>query len=182
MECNKAAIACKRIRGRHTFDVIGTKIEQIHTSYGLLGKVIATVTDNASNFAKVFRIHQLVNSGSDSELDEDGDKYITFTDLTEALSTETHGGDVRFTLPPHWCALHTINLISTGDVEKYLSSSADTKAVYRSSIAKCTALWTKTSQSTVASELVEEVSRRKLLVPSSTRWNSFYEAVSPKFL
>lgn len=48
LECNKAAIACKRIRGRHTFDATGAELEQIHSSYGLLGKVVATVTDNAS--------------------------------------------------------------------------------------------------------------------------------------
>ena len=81
LESNKAAIACKRIRGRHTFDVTGAEIEQIHSSYGLLGKVVATVTDNASNFAKVFRIYQPVNSEPDSELGEDSDEDVTFTDV-----------------------------------------------------------------------------------------------------
>lgn len=33
-------------------------------------------------------------------------------------------------------------------------------------------------QATLVSELVVDASRRKLLVPTSTRWNSFYEAVS----
>lgn len=34
------------------------------------------------------------------------------------------------------------------------------------------------SQSTYTAEQVQEVSQRKLLVPSCTRWNSFYEAIS----
>uniref|UniRef100_A0A8C4RZ51 Uncharacterized protein n=1 Tax=Erpetoichthys calabaricus TaxID=27687 RepID=A0A8C4RZ51_ERPCA len=126
---NKVTIACKRIRGKHTFD--------------------ATVTDNASDFAKAFKIYQPISQKP--------------SPLKQMIS---------FTLPLHYrCVSHTINLI-------YLTSNADTKAVYRSSIAKCAALWTKASRSTVASEHVEENSHKKLLVPSSTRGNSFYEAIS----
>uniref|UniRef100_A0A671QI13 HAT C-terminal dimerisation domain-containing protein n=1 Tax=Sinocyclocheilus anshuiensis TaxID=1608454 RepID=A0A671QI13_9TELE len=124
---NKAALACKRLRGRHTFDVIAAELEQIHSSYGLLNEVVATVTDNASNFIKAFKTYQIQEEG---------------------------------------------------DVEKYFTSSTSTKTVYKINIAKCTALWTKASRSTVASEQVQVVSQRKLLVPSSTRWNSFHEAVS----
>ncbi|KAK1883288.1 putative AC transposase [Dissostichus eleginoides] len=178
LQRKKAALACKRIRGRHTYDVIGAEIEEIHSSYGLHGKVVATVTDNASNFAKAFRVYQPCNLESESENEEEGDdEEPTFTDVIEALSTAS--GDGQFSLPPHYrCASHTINLISTSDVDKHLNSCADTKAVYRSSIAKCTALWTKASRSTLTSEQVEEVSRRKLMVPTSTRWNSLYEAIS----
>ncbi|KAK0143022.1 hypothetical protein N1851_018863 [Merluccius polli] len=145
---------------------------------GLHGKVVATVTDNASNFAKAFRVCQPCNLESESENEEEGDdEEPTFTDVIEALSTAS--GDGQFSLPPHYrCASHTINLISTSDVDKHLNSYADIKTVYRSSIAKCTALWTKASRSTLASEQVEEVSRRKLMVPTSTRWNSLYEAIS----
>lgn len=95
--------------------------------------------------------------------------------MTEALSNEL---DDQFSLPPHHkCASHTLNLISTTDVEKQLLAIPDTKATYKSGIAKCTALWNKASHSTVASELAEDVSPRKLVVPTSTRWNYFYEAV-----
>lgn len=43
---------------------------------------------------------------------------------------------------------------------------------------KCSALWSKVSQSTVASESLEGFSKGKLLVPSTTRWNSFHDALS----
>ncbi|XP_047242658.1 uncharacterized protein LOC124881166 [Girardinichthys multiradiatus] len=102
---------------------------------------------------------------------------VTFLDMSEILAAEKEV-DGQLCLPPHHrCASHTINIISTSDVEKYLTSHAESKAVYRSSTAKCTALWTKSSRSTLASEAVEEVSKRKFLVPTSTRWNSFFDAV-----
>uniref|UniRef100_A0A8C1X9L2 BED-type domain-containing protein n=1 Tax=Cyprinus carpio TaxID=7962 RepID=A0A8C1X9L2_CYPCA len=137
LQHNKAALACKRIRGRHTYDVIGAEIEEMHSSYGLHGKVFATVTDYASNFAKAFRVCQPCNLESESENEEEcDDEEPTFTDVIEALSTPS--GDGQFSLPPHYrCASHTINLISTSDVDKHLNSCADTKAVYRSNIAKC---------------------------------------------
>ena len=51
---HKAAIACTRMMGRHTYDVLATKIKSVHKSFGLSGKVSATVTDNGSNFVKAF--------------------------------------------------------------------------------------------------------------------------------
>uniref|UniRef100_A0A8C6W0S2 HAT C-terminal dimerisation domain-containing protein n=1 Tax=Nothobranchius furzeri TaxID=105023 RepID=A0A8C6W0S2_NOTFU len=176
LQRNKAALACKRIKGSHTFDVIGAEIEEIHSTYGLHGKVVATVADNASNFAKAFRVYQSCDLESESEK-EDDEEEPTFTDVINVLSAPSTEGQVS--LPPHYrCASHTINLISTSDVEKHLNSSAETKSVYRSSMAKCSALWTKASRSTLAAEQVEEISRRKLMVPTSTRWNSLYEAIS----
>uniref|UniRef100_A0A8C6KMI4 BED-type domain-containing protein n=1 Tax=Nothobranchius furzeri TaxID=105023 RepID=A0A8C6KMI4_NOTFU len=165
LQRNKAALACKRIKGSHTFDVIGAEMEEIHSTYGLHGKVVATVTDNASNFAKAFRVYQSCDLESESE-NEDDEGEPTFTDVINPASTL------------QMCITHTINLISTSDVEKHLNSSAETKSVYRSSMAKCSALWTKASRSTLAAEQVEEISRRKLMVPTSTRWNSLYEAIS----
>lgn len=63
-------------------------------------------------------------------------------------------------------------------MDKWLLSRPDIKAVYRSATSKCTALWNKASCSTVAAEIVDEVLERKLLVPCTTRWNSFHDAVA----
>lgn len=144
----KAALACKRIKGRHTYDVIAAEIDHIHSLYGLSTKVTATVTDNGSNFVKAFQMYQpeLLSDDDDDEEDEE----VTFTNVADVLDTSTEEGIV---LPPHLrCASHTLNLISCSDVDKWLLSNPGTKGIYRSATAKCTALWSKASRSTLASE------------------------------
>ena len=148
-------MACRRICGRQTYVVAGTEIENIHSSHGLLNKVIATVTDNGSKFVKVFEVHQPVAESDDDTEEEDclhqsPTDDVTFLDLSEILSAENEGDGQLSLHPHHRCASHTINIISTSDVEKYLTPNAEGKAVYRSSTAKCTALWTKSSRSTLA--------------------------------
>ncbi|KAK1888644.1 putative AC9 transposase [Dissostichus eleginoides] len=173
----KAAIACKRIKGRHTYDVIASEIEQIHSKFGLSHKVTATVTDNGSNFLKAFKVYEQQHPASDSDEGDEEDQVVAFTDVGEVLSTNLEQG--QFSLPPHLrCASHTLNLISGNDVEKWVTSNTESKSVYRSATGKCSALWTKASRSTVASYLVEDTCRRKLIVPTSTRWNSFHDALS----
>uniref|UniRef100_I3J981 HAT C-terminal dimerisation domain-containing protein n=2 Tax=Oreochromis niloticus TaxID=8128 RepID=I3J981_ORENI len=165
-----AALACKRVRGRHTYDVTGNEIEQVHLAYGLNSKVTATVTDNGSNFIKAFRMFQKSDSDEESEEDEE----VTFTDVEQTLSTESKG---QFSLPPHLrCASHTLNLIFH-DVEKWLQANEE-KFIHRSATSKCSAMWTKANRSSVASELVDNFFKKKLIVPVSTRWNSFHDALS----
>ncbi|KAL3991392.1 C-C motif chemokine 4 [Sarotherodon galilaeus] len=165
-----AALACKRVRGRRTYDVIGNEIEQVHSAYGLNSKVTATVTDNGSNFIKAFRMFQKSDSDEESEEDEE----VTLTDVEQTLSTESEG---QFSLPPHLrCASHTLNLIFH-DVEKWLQAN-EAKFIYRSATSKCSAMWTKANRSSVASELVDNFLKKKLIVPVSTQWNSFHDALS----
>uniref|UniRef100_A0A3Q2VAM0 BED-type domain-containing protein n=1 Tax=Haplochromis burtoni TaxID=8153 RepID=A0A3Q2VAM0_HAPBU len=116
LERHKVALACRRIRGRHRYDLTGTEIENIHSSYGLLNKVVATVTDNGSNFVNVFQ-----------EESTPKDDDVTFSDLSEILSAENES-DGQLSLP--LCASHTINIICTRDVEKHLSTNAESRAVY----------------------------------------------------
>ncbi|KAK0143398.1 hypothetical protein N1851_018469 [Merluccius polli] len=132
-EREKAALACRWFKGRHTYDAIAVVLDNIHSTYGITHK-------------EVFKRYQ--PQESDSEDDED-----------------------------ERCASHTLNLISCTDIDKWLLSKP-TKAIYRSATAKCTALWSKTSRSTVATETVDELVSKKLLVPCTTRWNSFYDALA----
>uniref|UniRef100_A0A672KH92 HAT C-terminal dimerisation domain-containing protein n=1 Tax=Sinocyclocheilus grahami TaxID=75366 RepID=A0A672KH92_SINGR len=181
LQRKKAAIACRRFRGRHTYDAIASELEDIFSQYGLTAeKVTACVTDNGSNFIKAFKEYQPVESEEDEEKEvEEDDGEVAFTDLHSVLT----GGNYEdaqqglCVLPAHYrCAAHTLNLIANNEIGKWLASNPESRAVYRSSTAKCSALWTKASRSTVASECLEKISERKLIVPSVTRWNSFYDA------
>jgi len=80
----KAAIACVRLNGCHTYDVLAASIEEIHRKYGFSGKVTATVTDNGFNFVKTFvTFASQLSGGSDeaSSLADDNEDDVTFADL-----------------------------------------------------------------------------------------------------
>ena len=58
MKRRSAALACKRFRSPHTGDQIASLLDDIHTSFDLDSeKLVATITDNAANFAKAFRVY-----------------------------------------------------------------------------------------------------------------------------
>ena len=185
----KAAIACERLVGRHTYDVLASRIESIHRSYNLIGKVTATVTDNGSNFVKAFKSFSVTDSTSTSTEvvqedfspeDSTDEQEATFEDIHDALMLDNIDDltQVEYDLPAHErCAAHTMNLVVSSDITKSLSTSALSRTVYRSSFSKCTALWNKASRSTLASDDVEATLKRKLIVPTPTRWNSYYDAV-----
>lgn len=184
LERRKAAIACRRFKGIHTYDRIATEIEDIFSEYGLTHeKITACVTDNGSNFVKAFREYQHVESEEEEEEEgeeDSGEGEVHFIDLNSVLSADDEDAQLGLcVLPPHHrCAAHTLNLVANNEVDKWLATNPESRAVYRSATAKCSSLWTKSSRSTVAAECVEEVSDRKLIVPTVTRWNSFYDAYS----
>lgn len=57
MERKAAAIALKRLRMRHTYQVLGAAMNKEYEKYGLLanGKLVKCTTDSASNSRKAFR-------------------------------------------------------------------------------------------------------------------------------
>ena len=99
-------------------------------------------------------------------------------DLLLTMDTEDDHTQVQYDLSAHErCATHTLSLIATTDIDKFLSTSPISRNLYRSSVAKCSAMWNKASRSTVASDSIQEITKRKFIVPSKTRWNSHYEAM-----
>lgn len=173
MERKSAALACARVKGRHTFDVLAAKICEIHAEYKVQHKVRATVTDNGSNFVKAFREFETTEEAAPDEFD-DG---IRFMDMDAVLEME---GDeeLHFFLPPHQrCAAHTLNLIATNEVDK-AASKGPSRKVYRSAMGKCAAIWNKAHRSSAAAEAVEDIANMKVCVPCVTRWSSEYMAIS----
>ena len=83
----KAAIACVRITGHHTYNVTASRMENIHASYGLNGKVVATITDNGSNFVIAFSVYSIPSSASSVPEVEDEDECV-FEDMDELLQID----------------------------------------------------------------------------------------------
>uniref|UniRef100_H3B2V5 HAT C-terminal dimerisation domain-containing protein n=1 Tax=Latimeria chalumnae TaxID=7897 RepID=H3B2V5_LATCH len=166
------ALACTRIRGKHTFNVIASLIDEIHTSFSLGDKVVRTVTDNRSNFAKAFKEYGFQEK-EDEEAAEVDHKFGLISDVI----------DQPFQLPKHQhCTAHTLNLIAAYDIHKHLSCTSSTSAVYRSSIAKCSAFWNKASRSCKVYEVIEDNANRKLIVPCVTSYNAVKRVMSIEHL
>ena len=155
------------------------QLQECHASYGLNGKVVATITDNGSNFVQCIQFHhqslqcQKLKMKMNAFLKTWMSCYKLIMEKQKTLYTQ-----LQYKLPPHKrCAAHTLNLVASTDIDKYISSSSESRNTYRSSFAKSAALWNRSSRSMVAADQVEQIAKRKLLVPTCTRWNSHYDAV-----
>ena len=56
LQRESGVLGCYRFIGSHTFDRVGEMLDTIQRDFGIKErKVVATVTDNASNFVKAFK-------------------------------------------------------------------------------------------------------------------------------
>ena len=177
-------MACQRIYGKHTFELVASTLEGIHAKYQIANKVALTVTDNGSNFEKAFKEYsdaEATSNGGTSQttLVHNNDGEILFTNISEILENEIT--ENLHSLPPHHrCGAHTMNLIAVHDGET-ACNDADYKKISRAALAKCSSLWNKSSRSAQAAEIVSEKAQMALIVPNATRWNSYYLAVAKIF-
>lgn len=184
LERHSAALACRRLKGSHTFDILAAALEEIHSEYHIREKVTRTTTDSGSNFLKAFQLYgeetTNVQEESDSTLDDatedESESEVDYQDVSAILDDNT---GLEYQLPRHHkCACHLLNLISTVDATAAGGAANETyKKLSRSAFAKCHALWNKTSRSTMAHETVERECKLQFLRPNQTRWSSLFFAV-----
>ncbi|EFN74390.1 hypothetical protein EAG_08651, partial [Camponotus floridanus] len=177
------AIACKRFSGSHTHDRIAIILNEIHSKYEITNeKLVATVTDNGSNFVKAFKkfgvhlddsLFHEVNDNIDvvdyiENEEQDGNEH-------QSLETISFEGIISPLLPPHQrCASHTLHLVATTDILNGINSHENMKLLYNDVIKKCTSLWNLT-RSPKKYEIIVETLGEALKRPVATRWNSLFD-------
>lgn len=174
------SLACCRIKGRHTYDVIAKALYKIHTTYKIQNKIVSTTTDNGSNFVKAFNTYSKTNN-SDSDNDSDSDdenENVDLFDILNSTSTLEQESDTFIQLPPHYrCASHTLDLIAKSDVDKMITTNSDFKKFYRKMLGKCSAMWSKQNMSPLVAEKIHDTLGVYFKTPNKTRWNCMYDAL-----
>jgi len=154
-------------------------------------KISHTVTDNASNFGKAFRIFSsqsvvptysnsskhgdLERNWFDDSCSDNSDEEVEIEVITMDSILSSDNSSNEYNLPEHMtCTAHTLNLIATIDTSK-ISNSTYNK-ISTATFKKLNSFWNLLSRSTVASDKVEDVCNCKFPVPIITRWNSMFFA------
>ena len=179
-----AALACRRFKGSHTYDRIAELLDEIHNDFGLThDKIIATVSDNGSNFVKAFKEFgidlSLSNEEGDEEESSDNFEGVTFISIDDDASVQPSvDSNKLIVLPNHIrCAAHTLNLVATTDAKKALEKSPAFKRLNHLVMGKCSALWNCGSRPKSA-EIIEQICQRHLPYPCPTRWNSLFDCLT----
>lgn len=174
LERHSAALACRRLKGSHTFDILAAALEEIDQ-------------DDNRQWLKLFEGLSIIWRG---------DHQCTRGEWLHPWWCNSRwewvrGGLSRCVCYSGWqhrpwvptskapkCACHLLNLISTVDATAAGGAANETyKKLSRSAFANCHALWNKTSRSTMAHETVERECKLQFLRPNQTRWSSLFLAV-----
>ena len=162
-ERESAVLACRRLTGSHTYQLLAEQLKSVHIDYGINSKVTKTTTDNGSNFVKAFTVF----APSEDELD------TSTTEVENILSTEEDDLEL---LAHQRCAAHSLNLVSTSDAAA-AESNGQYKKMSRTTFSKCQALWNKVGRAVQSKEIVDQDSPLQVIRPCSTRWNPVFDAV-----
>ncbi|KAA0721319.1 hypothetical protein E1301_Tti021445 [Triplophysa tibetana] len=171
---SSGALACRRIKGRHTYDTLAEMLESVHMEFSIQNKVVLTTTDNGSNFVKAFSVFAAEEKVTEDDEENDEEADVEFTDVAAFLQ-ETKKDDYHLAAHQR-CACHSLHLVATKDAEAAVEDSSF-KKISRAAFAKCQSLWNKQSRSTQASDNIKDRLGCMLVVPNVTRWNSTYNAM-----
>lgn len=181
-DCKRKSIvlACRRFRSTHSYDKIAQILYEINADFGITtNKVVATITDNGSNFIKAFKVygveHQHIDiqnicdmqdftTDSDTDCSNDGEEELLMPQLGKLL-------------PAHLrCCAHTLSLCVTNDAAKILETSKDILNIHKQVMRKCNLLW-KAAMRPKSAEIIQDILGHTLRRPCDTRWNSLYDSL-----
>ena len=195
-----AALACQRLNGPHSYDRLSEAIQVINTEFNLDSKkIVASVTDNASNFIKAFKEFgvqlsniETIETTNDSSENEESQVHpeslelnsgICFSDIEDENSSATNvvnsdDANISESLPAHLrCCAHTLSVCATSHANKILNAKDTLLSNKHCSIMKkCNALWKAAGRPRTA-EIMHEILQHTLSRPGETRWNSLFDAL-----
>ncbi|XP_062534372.1 uncharacterized protein LOC134203535 [Armigeres subalbatus] len=177
-ERKSAALALKRIKGRHTADVLAAAIFGIHVSFELLSKVRRCTTDSAANLMKAFRVYACEEDHMESR-DEGPSSAVEELDIVDVdlLLTNEEGEEKDYRLPPHQrCASHILNLVASTDAQKVEAKKFN--QARSCALEKLKTWWKLQSKSSVVADVIKDCIGVTLTVPVKTRWNSEYDSIA----
>ena len=157
-----AMLSCRRIQHSHTFNIIGKNIFDVHKAFNISAKVVGTVTDNAANFGKAFKIYSVPESVVDQTIFlNDDDISVDVLELPDfGTYTDDNYIEDEVQLPVHYrCFSHTLHLLATRDASKAIENKFFA-TTYNSIMGKLTALWSLSNQSTVASDKIFDICQK----------------------
>lgn len=164
--------------GSHTYDKIAELLDSINSDFDISYKnIVATVTDNASNFCKAFKTYNVTMpvEQDTEELDEDDLEFLSPCPPAEYTGDEDRD---RIHLSNHVrCASHTLNLVATTDAANAIKASPALAKINHSAMGKCSALWSCSGRPK-SSEVIKEKLGCHLKYPCATRWNSLFDSVT----
>jgi hypothetical protein len=140
---------------------------RIVANYGLDGKMVGMITDNASNMVKAFD-SIVVATGTDEGVDERNDDTLEQVDIDwDEVQNET-----PIPVPfRHSCIAHSVQLV-VGDGLK-----EDMRSI-KLLLQKCGSMVSSIHKSCKATELLEAEAGYGIPSPNVTRWNSHYRMIS----
>lgn len=178
LERRSAALACKKLKGSHTFDVLASALDDLHCRYKIRGKVVKTTTDSGSNFIKAFSVFSEQSHLEEAEVDPESSSEEHEAEYLDTFSILEQDNGLEYQLPPHQrCSCHLLNLVATTDAAKAEEKNDKYKRLLCAAFAKCQAIWNKSGRSYMSAEVEDNNCKVHLIRPSQTRWNSTFMAV-----